>query len=105
MPIHDADEVVGGEDQMAAGAGAQDFGAVLFERNVASDGGNFMAHHVGGAQTGERLTEGYLGDTVLRGGEQEPTDECDPQPLGNIAIEGPTRAQDNQRVDNKRATS
>ncbi len=104
MHIHHADEAVVGEDQMAAAAGAQDFGAVLFERNVASDGGNFMAHHVGGAQTGERLTEGYLGDTFLRGGEQEPTDECDPQPLGNIAIEGPPRAQENHRVGNQLAT-
>src|SRR6266849_9033261 len=88
---------------MAAAAGAQHLGAVLFEGNVASDRRNFVAHHVGGAEAREILSDGNLRYALLRGGEQEPAYKSDPESLGNVAIEGAPCAQKNHRVGDELA--
>lgn len=83
---------------MAAAARAQNFGAVIFERNGAADGRNFVAHDVGGAQSRESFANGYLSHAFLRGIQEEESNENAPQARHNDAFENSKSAEKDHGV-------
>src|SRR5882672_11681228 len=78
VDIHHADEAVVAENEMTAAARPQNLSAVFFQGDVPVHGRNLMAHHIGGAEAGERFANGDLGDAFLGCVEEEPTDENQP---------------------------
>jgi hypothetical protein len=76
--VHHTDEAVAIVYEMAAAAGAENFSAIFFERDVAWSGWHFLAHDVGGAEASKSLPDGHLSDALLRGIQKEPADERSP---------------------------
>src|SRR5258708_8374185 len=89
---------------MVAAAGTQHFGAVFFQRDVAGGSGDFLAHHVGGAESGESLPDGHLSDALLRGVQNKPADEREPEAILNGTMERSPGARKNHRVGDQLST-
>lgn len=98
VDVHHADQAIFGDDEMAAAASAQNFGAILFERDGAADGGNFVAHDVGGAQASKSFANRGLRDAFLRGVQEEKADENAPKTLGDKSLENAKAAEKDHGV-------
>ena len=97
MNVHHADQAIVADHQMAASAGAQHFGAVFLQSDVSRNCGHFLAHNVGSAEASEGFPDGHLSDALLRGVQNEPSDQDRPEHL-HIAVNDAPRAKKNHRV-------
>src|SRR5580692_803560 len=69
---------------MDAAAGAQHFATVFLEAHVGGNGGDFLAHNVGGSQALQRFADGDLSHAGLCGVENEPANKG--QPYGSPIV-------------------
>lgn len=69
MQSDEADGHAVAGDDVAAAAGAQNFLDIIFEGNIARDGGHVGGHDVAGTETGEGVADGNLVVGFLRGRE------------------------------------
>src|SRR5712692_8055598 len=89
----------------ASTAGAQQLVDIVFERDAALYSGQLVGHDVGRAQSLQGVTDGYLSVALLRGGQQKPADERQPQPAHEIAGQRLPHAHNNHPVGQKLAAA
>src|SRR5580658_1877818 len=90
---------------MATTPGAQNFGAVLFERNSAANSGDLGAHHVGGTQAGQCFANSRLRDALLRGVQEKEADENAPESWHDQASEDTETAQKDHGVGDQTSSA
>src|ERR1700691_2140720 len=74
-------------DDMATAAGAQNFVDVVLHGHVARDGGDIARHDVGIAGVSEGGTHRVLQQAFLRGAQEEPSYESDPEAVDPISVQ------------------